>query len=82
MAITKKQFIEWAIENGWEQDRFGNMQKEVSGTAEFTIQRFRLKFTKLVVRKEVRSGERWIRLKSGYFGEMTITDGRLEGMKR
>jgi len=83
MALTRQQFIDWAKARGWESDAFGHLQKSYTRIGNTHADRHRYKLTRLLVRLEFRSGERWIRLKSGYFGKMSINaHGQLEGMTR
>lgn len=82
MAITKDQFREWAADKGWEADQHGHLQKAVPLEVNGEIRRYRYKLTKIAVRYELRVGDRWVRIKSGYFGKMAIVDNKLEGMKR
>lgn len=76
--ITREQLTEWAIQNGWELDRFGHLQKvEHEG-----LRHYRLKLSRIAVRSEVKSHAGWVRVRSGYFKDLTITaGGKLAGLK-
>ena len=79
MAITKQQLIDWAKSKGWEEDNFGHLQKQANG------KQYRFKLSSIAVRYEtkVKSIGEWIRLQSGYFKDLTITeDGKLAGLTR
>ena len=76
--ITRDQLIEWAKANGWELDRFGHLQKvEHEG-----LRHYQLKLSRIAVRYEIKSHAGWVRVRSGYLKNLTITaDGKLAGMK-
>lgn len=47
--ITREQLTEWAIQNGWELDRFGHLQKvEHEG-----LRHYRLKLSRIAVRSRL-----------------------------
>ena len=71
----------WAVRHGYQKDRYGHYVKESDGTEGSKI---RFVFKDTVLRKEVWSQaiKEWIRVKSGYYGELSITDkDQLKGMK-
>ena len=75
--MTKAQFIEWAQTHEYQLDRFGHMHKEKNGKF------YRFKLSRIAVRFEYKSKAGWVRLKSGYFSQLTITpEGQIEGMTR
>ncbi len=85
--MTKEQFITWAISKGWNLDKFGHLQKKVGD------KEYRFKISNISVRYEVKvhfeggtySGPKaeWMRLRSGYFKNLTITDeGKLMGLRQ
>ena len=75
--MKKEQFIEWAQSHGWQLDRFGHLKKDQDGKT------YRYKLSRIAVRYEVKSSAGWVRLKSGYFSKLSITDeGKLAGMMR
>lgn len=69
---------------GWKVDRWGHIQNE-EGTR-------RWKFGKKALRYEVKvrhkgteytkPSNEWIRIASGYYGQMFLKDGRLQGMRK
>ena len=73
--MTKDELIAWARANGWTEDRFGHLQK-TNGAS-----RYRLKLSSIAARYEVKTSAGWLRLRSGYYKNLTITaDGKLGGM--
>ena len=73
--MTKDELIAWAKSNGWTEDRFGHLQK-ANGTS-----RYRLKLSSIAARSEIKTSYGWVRLRSGYYKNLTITaDGKLGGM--
>ena len=75
--MKKEQFITWAESQGWKLDRFGHIRKEVNGKA------YRFKLSRVAVRYEVKSSAGWVRIRSGYFSNLSISDeGKLVGLTR
>ena len=75
--MKKEQFINWAESQGWKLDRFGHLKKEANGKA------YRFKLSRVAARYEVKSSAGWVRIRSGYFSKLTISDeGKLVGMTR
>ena len=82
--MTRDQFIEWAESRGWKLDRYGHLKKSTGGKT------YRFKLSRIAVRYEYQlkidgsyRSTMWIRIKSGYFSKLSITDeGKLTGMKR
>ena len=69
--------VNWLDANGWKGNRFGHYQKEMNGNT------YRMKVQQTSLRYEVKSGTGWVRLRSGYFKDLSITsDGKLSGLKR
>lgn len=75
--VTREQFVEWAILNGWKLDRYGHFQKvEHEG-----LRQYRLKLSRIAVRYEVKSHAGWVRVRSAYFKDLSITpEGKLLGL--
>lgn len=84
--MTKKQkerkledIHNWAIANGWEEDRWGNYKKTTADGE------YRIKIQKTSIRYEVKydkvgDGSPWARIRSGYIKDINITeDGRIIG---
>jgi len=83
--MTRDQFIEWAEGRGWKLDRYGHLRKSTGGKT------YRFKLSRVAVRYEYRirtrssygPTTRWVRIRSGYFSKLSITDeGKLAGMRR
>ena len=81
--MTKDQFIEWALALGWQQDRYGHLQRHIGSTV--ITNHYRFKLSRIAVRYEVKSegNSGWTRLSSGYYSKLSISDdGKLQGMVR
>jgi len=75
--MKKEQFISWAESQGWKLDRFGHLKKEKDGKS------YRFKLSRIAARYEVKSSAGWVRIRSGYFSKLTISDeGKLVVMTR
>ena len=85
--IDKRQLEQWAEQHGYQKDKWGHYQKSANGND------YRLKISNIAVRYEFkihdkgteysRPNNRWIRLQSGYFKDLSITpDNKLSGLKR
>jgi hypothetical protein len=71
MAITREELIAWATRNSWKLDRYGHMQKiEHEG-----LRQYRLKLSRIAVRYEIKTHAGWVRVRGGYFKDLTITAG-------
>ena len=76
--MTREELITWATANGWKRDRFGHLQKEEHEG----LRCYRLKLSRIAVRYEVKSHAGWVRVRSAYYKNLSITaDGKLAGMK-
>jgi len=78
MAISREELIAWAARKGWNLDSFGHLHKvEHEG-----LRHYRLKLSRISARYEIKTNFGWVRVRSGYFKDLTITaDGKLAGMK-
>jgi len=75
--MKKEQFITWAESKGWKLDRYGHLKKETDGKT------YRFKLSRVAVRYEVKSRSGWVRIRSGYYSKLSITDeGKLVGLTR
>ena len=75
--MTKQEFIDWAQSHGWELDRFGHLKKNLNGKV------YRFKLSRIAARYELKTSNGWVRIKSGYFSKLSLTDeGKLVGMRR
>lgn len=81
MGITRQQFEEWAKTRGWKQDKFGHFHKIENG------KEYRFKVSSTHVRHEVKvqyngGGSDWVRLRGGYFKDLSFNqDNKLVGLK-
>lgn len=76
--MTRDELIQWATRNGWELDRWGHLQK----TEHNGLRHYRIKLSRIDARFEVKSAHGWVRVRSGYLKDLSITaDGKLAGMK-
>lgn len=86
--MTKEQFIEWALAHGWQHDRYGHLQKTIGSDENYQAvgrvsRTYRYKLSRIAVRKEIKSAYGWVRIKSGYYSKLSISDdGKLQGMIR
>lgn len=75
--VNKPVLISWLGEHGYKQDSFGHFQKTTSEG------RYRMKLSGVMARKEVRVGDSWVRLRSGYYKKLSINEaGQLIGLER
>ena len=73
----KPEIRAWMFKNGWTEDRFGNFKKVRNGN------KYRMKVQANSLRYEVWSGTGWVRLRSGYFKDLSVApDGKLSGLRR
>lgn len=83
--LIEKQIKEFLESKGWKKDSYGNYQKESNG------KEYRMKFNDISVRYELKihhSGteyskpsSEWIRLKSGYFKDLSVSEKGIKGLK-
>ena len=79
--MTKQEFIKWAKARSWVVDKWGHLQKQVDD------KRYRFRVSKISVRYELKMDRdfqslEWLRLRSGYFKDLSITpDGKLSGLR-
>ena len=81
--MTKDERIRWATAHGWTEDRFGHLQKKSPNTSPGTEdhRHHRLKLSKIAARYEVKTSSGWVRIRSAYYKDLSITaDGKLVGM--
>ena len=75
--MNKQEFIDWAQVHGWKLDRFGHLKKSLNGKG------YRFKLSRIAARYELKTSNGWVRIKSGYFSKLSLTDeGKLAGMRR
>ena len=75
--MKRDQFIEWAQRSGWKLDRYGHLKRSLDGKT------YRFKLSRVAVRYEIKSSAGWVRIKSGYFSKLSISeDGKLAGLRR
>jgi len=76
--MKQQEVIDWALKNGFTKDRYDHLTKtETDG------RRYRLKVSQTAVRLESRVGSSWVRLRSNYLKQLSISpDGKeLEGLQ-
>ena len=81
--MTKDELIAWAMANGWKEDRYGHFQRTpcMPEGCPREVRTYRLKLSNIAVRYEVKTSAGWVRIRSGYYKNLTITaDGQLAGM--
>ena len=81
--MTKDELIAWAKAHGWAEHRYGHFQRTtcMPEGCPREVRTYRLKLSNIAVRYEVKSSAGWVRLRSGYYKNLTITaDGKLAGM--
>ena len=75
MAVNKDALIEWAKHRGWRLDAWGHLQKSADG------KQYRLKLSRIAARYEVKTSSGWMRVRSAYYSQITITpEGKLAGL--
>jgi len=80
--MTKQEFINWAKDRGYTQDKFGHLQKTLGSDY------IRLKLSSTAVRYERQiifsdGKHEWVRIYSGYFSKLSINSkNQLVGLKR
>jgi len=79
-GLTKEQFIEWAQNTGWQEDRYGHLQKTIGGeNYRFKIGRYSVRYEKKIKFADGKS--EWLRLFSGYFKNLRIIpNGKVYGL--
>jgi hypothetical protein len=83
--MTKDELIAWAKANGWSEDRYGHLQKTscVPEGCPREVKTYRLKLSSIAARYEVKTSFGWVRLRSGYYKNLSISaGGKLAGMTR
>ena len=77
--MTREAFISWATARGWKQDRFGHLQRSIGPDP--GAGQYRMKLSRLAARYETKSEYGWVRLRSAYYKDLSLTaDGKLAGM--
>jgi len=79
--MTREEVANWAIRKGWRKGTRPSPRllfyKDRNG------EQYRLAVSKISVRYEIKSYDRWIRLRSGYLKDLSISrEGKLKGLKR
>lgn len=75
--MTREEFITWAKSRGWQEDRFGHLQKTSTTDGTVPKQR-RFKLSRIAVRYELKYEHGWVRFTSGYFTRLSIDPETLE----
>jgi len=81
----KDQIKQFLVGKHWHEDKYGNMQISVNS------KEYRIKFDKISLRYEVKvhySGteyskpsSEWVRLKSGYYKDLSVSEKGIKGLK-
>ena len=75
--MTRNEFIEWAKSHGYQEDRYGHLQKTAPDGQK------RMKLSRIAVRYEKKCPHGWVRVLSGYYSKLSATpDGKLAGLAR
>lgn len=97
MPVTRDEVRRLLVEeHGWTEDRFGHLRKTVTTNevrvgddvvTPYSVREYRFKLSKVMARREVQvvhhdGSKSWIRIKSGYYKDLRIIDGKIHGMKR
>jgi hypothetical protein len=86
--MTRADLEAWLTERGWTKDKFGHFRRRAEVHPAQNGDEYRYKLGRLAVRREVRckhndGSKSWVRLRSGYYKDISITpEGKLKGMKR
>lgn len=79
--MTQSEFRDWAIGQGWTEDRFRHLKK---GEYRFKLQAISVRLEKLLIYSLPlnRSTKQWIRIRSQYYSKLTVNPvtNKLEGM--
>ena len=83
-----KEIKEFLGSSGWEEDRFGNfLKKNNEGSHRFKFNATSVRYEVLYERQESLFGttktvREWVRVRSGYYKDIQIKDGKLTGLVR
>lgn len=82
--MTSQEFVRWALNHGWSHpDKHGHLHKSVPYAKISGVCHYRLKLSKISVRRELKVGRGWIRIRSGYYKNLTVNaKDQLVGMNR
>ena len=84
--MTKTEFVTWAKERGWEQDKRGHLQKTIAFPGNSILNRtYRFKLSPSHVRYELKADignhNEWLRLRGAFFKDLHINeDGKVSGL--
>lgn len=74
--VTRQEIEEFLPGAGFAKDRWGHYTR--TGT---DGRHHRYKLSRIMARLEVKSTVGWVRLRSGYYRDLSIVDGYIKGMK-
>lgn len=94
--MTRQEVIDFLKSKGKTQDRFGHfvfnkvipgLSTTLDGVTEPVARVYRYKVGPKALRYEVRvdyagGGHAWVRLRSGFYGKLSVIGGKLHGMQR
>ena len=81
--MTKDELIAWAKANGWREDRYGHLQRTtcMPEGCPREVKTHRIKLSSIAARYEIKTSSSWLRLRSGYYKNLSISaDGKLVAM--
>lgn len=67
--MTRQELEQWTVRHGYVKDRYGHYQRQ---TENRSVRR--IKLSRVSVRLEVKSGHGWVRLRSGYYKNISLND--------
>lgn len=83
--MTREEFKRACLAEGWKEDRYGHLQKEMDG------RQYRMKLSPIMARYELKTQSAgWVRITSGYYAKLAVyyeafpdgsTTARVSGMK-
>lgn len=90
--MKREEFVAEMKARGWEQDRFGHLQKDVSATDKITGEvhqrklRCKMQTNSVRIERQViyaatqytKEQKAWIRIESAYFKDIVLVDGRVK----
>lgn len=74
------QLLEVLVKNGWSPDRWGHYKKEIEGR----VYRYRFNKTCIRLESQLDLGDRkeWRKIRSGYYKDLSVIDGKIHGLSR
>lgn len=66
--MTRIELIDWARSKGWTLDIYRHLKKEKNN------RKYRIKLQRISARYEVKCFDRWVRICSGYYKDLTLNE--------